>query len=60
MKITNKFCISSSLCYAFPIHNSLKERDDLLSSLFNFTLEYAITKAQHKCHNEKHRNSVTD
>jgi hypothetical protein len=28
----------------FPIQNGLKQRDALLSSLFNFALEYAIRK----------------
>jgi len=34
----------------FPIKNGLTERDDLLSLLFNFALEYALkkVKANHK------------
>jgi hypothetical protein len=31
---------------AFPIRNSLKQGDALLSLLFDFTLEYAIKKVQ--------------
>jgi hypothetical protein len=30
----------------FPIQNRLKQGDDLSSLLFNFALEYAITKIQ--------------
>jgi hypothetical protein len=30
----------------FPIQNSLKQADALLPLLFNFALEYAITKVQ--------------
>jgi hypothetical protein len=34
------------LSNAFPIHNGLKQGDDLLPLLFNFALEYASKKVQ--------------
>ena len=36
----------ANLCVMFPIKNGLKERDVLLSLLFNFALEYAIRKVK--------------
>jgi hypothetical protein len=34
------------LSYSFPIQNGLKQRDALSLLLFNFALEYAISKVQ--------------
>jgi hypothetical protein len=38
--------VSEFLSDTFPIHNSLKQGDALLSLLFDFALEYAIRKVQ--------------
>jgi hypothetical protein len=32
--------------HIFPIHNGLKQGDSLSSMLYNFALEYAISKVQ--------------
>jgi hypothetical protein len=42
----SKVCIGKHLSDSFPIHNGLKEGDDLSPQLFNFALEYAIKKVQ--------------
>jgi hypothetical protein len=39
-------CVVKSLSDKFPIHNGLKEADDLTQLLFKFGLEYAITGVQ--------------
>jgi hypothetical protein len=42
----NKVRISKLLSYNFPTQNGVKQGDALSSLLFNFALEYAITKVQ--------------
>jgi len=41
-----KVCIGKTLLDAFPIQNGLKQGGALSPLLFNFSLEYAIRKAQ--------------
>jgi hypothetical protein len=41
-----KVCIGKHLSDAFPIQNALKQGDALSPLLFNFPIEYAISKAQ--------------
>jgi hypothetical protein len=42
----NKVRLGKCLYDRFPIYNSLKQIDDLSPQLFNFAVEYAITKFQ--------------
>jgi hypothetical protein len=42
----SKVYIGKVLSDKFPIQNGLKQGDDLLPLLFNFSLEYAIRKVQ--------------
>jgi hypothetical protein len=42
----SKACVGKLLSDKFPIQNSLKEGHSLLPLLFNFALEYAISKVQ--------------
>jgi hypothetical protein len=42
----SKVRIGKRLCDSFPIQNGLKQGDALSTLLFNFALEYAITKVQ--------------
>jgi hypothetical protein len=41
-----KFRVCKLLSDKFPIQNGLKQGDDLSPLLFNFALEYVITKVQ--------------
>jgi hypothetical protein len=38
--------VGKHLSDMFPVRNGLKQRDDLSPLLFNFALEYAITRVQ--------------
>jgi hypothetical protein len=42
----SKICIGKHLSESFPIQNGLKQGDALSPLLFNFALEYAVTKVQ--------------
>jgi hypothetical protein len=42
----SKICIGKHLSGAFPIKNGVKQGDALSPLLFNFALEYAISKVQ--------------
>jgi hypothetical protein len=44
----NKICAGKHMSDTFPIQNGLKDRDTLLPLLFNFALEYAISRVQEK------------
>jgi hypothetical protein len=44
----SKVHIGKHSCNTFPILNGLKQGDALLPLLFNFALEYAITKVEEK------------
>jgi hypothetical protein len=43
-EIYSEVHIGKTVCDAFPIQNGLKQGDALSPLLFNFALEYAITK----------------
>jgi hypothetical protein len=43
-----KVCTGKHLCDMFPIQNYLKQGDALSPLFFNFTVKYAIRKAQEK------------
>jgi hypothetical protein len=45
-KTYGKVCISKHLSETFPIQNGLKKLDALSSLLYNFALEYTISKVQ--------------
>jgi hypothetical protein len=47
-EIFSKVHIRKHSCNTFPILNGLKQGDALLPLLFNFALDYAITKVEEK------------
>jgi len=42
----SRVCVGNYLSDMFPMRNCLKQRGDLSPLLFNFALEYAITRVQ--------------